>query len=39
MKLSARAKKMGWKSKIGLWPYACLAFTAIGFFYLVLRQL
>jgi hypothetical protein len=30
---------MEWRSTLALWPYACLAFTAIGFLYLVLRQL
>jgi hypothetical protein len=30
MKLSASAEKMEWKSMLALWPYACLAFTAIG---------
>jgi hypothetical protein len=33
MKLSARAENMEWRSTLALWPYACLAFTAIGFLY------
>jgi hypothetical protein len=38
MKLSVRAEKMEWKSTLALWSYACLAFTAINFLYLVLRH-
>jgi len=38
MKLSARVEKMGWKSMLALWPYACLAFSAIGLVYLMLRH-